>query len=113
MRDDRERILDILEAIERIERYAVRGRTAFESDELVQVWMVSHIQVIGEACNAISQELQASHPEIPWRDIVGMRNILVHHYFDVDLDIVWAAIEHNLPALKRDLGMMLAELEKK
>ena len=49
MRDDRERLLDILEAIERIERYAARGREAFENDELLQTWVVHHVQIIGEA----------------------------------------------------------------
>jgi len=110
MRDDRERLLDIQQAIERIERYAVRGRTAFERDELIQNWMVSHLQVIGEASRAISAELRAQYPQVPWRAIIGMRNILVHHYFGIDLDIVWNAVEHNLPDLKRAVAVMLDEL---
>jgi uncharacterized protein with HEPN domain len=113
MRDICERLLDILEAIERIERYASRGKAAFESDELIQVWMVSHIQIIGEACNALPQELQALHPQVPWREIIGMRHILVHHYFEVDLKIVWATVEHDLPSLKRAVKMMLNELDAK
>lgn len=64
MRDTRERLLDILEAIERTERYTSRGKVAFEHDELIQVWVVSHIQIIGEASNALSKELHAQHPEI-------------------------------------------------
>lgn len=111
MRDVRERLLDILEAIGRIERYAVRGKAAFESDELIQVWMVSHIQIIGEACNALPQDFQAHYSEIPWREIIGMRHILVHHYFAVDLDVVWATLERDLPPLKRAVEMMLAELD--
>jgi len=110
MRDDRERLLDIQQAIERIERYAVRGRTAFERDELIQNWMVSHLQVIGEASRAISAELRAQSHQVPWRAIIGMRNILVHHYFGIDLDIVWNAVEHNLPDLKRAVAVMLDEL---
>ena len=113
MRDVRERLLDILEAIERIERYASRGRAAFESDELIQVWMVSHIQIIGEACNTPPQELQALHPQVPWRGIIGMRHILVHHYFEVDLKIVWATVEHDLPSFKQAVKMMLTELDAK
>ena len=65
MRDDRERLLDIQEAIERIERYAAHGRMAFEQDELIQNWMVSHIQIIGEASRALSEDLRARHPELP------------------------------------------------
>ena len=111
MRDPRERLMDILEAIERIERYANRGRAVFEGDELIQVWMVSHIQIIGEACNALPPELQAHHPQVPWREIIGMRHILVHHYFEVDLDIVWTTLERDLPQLKRAVEAMLAELD--
>lgn len=52
MRDDRERLLDIVEAIERIEKYTVRGRTAFDEDELIQTWVLHHLQIIGEAVRA-------------------------------------------------------------
>lgn len=110
MRDDRERLLDIQQAIERIERYAARGRTAFEQDELIQNWMLSHIQIIGEASSAISAELRAQYPQVSWRAIIGMRNVLVHHYFGIDLDIVWNVVERNLPDLKRTVTAMLDEL---
>jgi uncharacterized protein with HEPN domain len=100
MRDDRQRLTDILESIERIEKYAEKGREAFSRDELIQNWMVRHIQVIGEAATRLSEELKAAHPEIQWRKIIGMRNILVHDYFGIDVEIVWQAIEHDLPKLK-------------
>lgn len=112
MREPRERLLDILEAIERIERYTGQGKAAFEHDELIQVWVVSHIQIIGEACNALPQELQMQHPEILWRNIIGMRHILVHQYFTVDLDIVWATVERDLPLLKQTVESILAELDE-
>ncbi len=111
MRDVRERLLDIQEAIERIERYAAQGKGAFEQDELIQNWMVSHIQMIGEACRALPPEIQLRYPQIPWRAIVGMRNILVHHYFEVDLDAVWQVIAHDLPDLKRIVTAMLCDTE--
>lgn len=100
-----------MEAIARIERYASQGRAAFETDELIQVWMVSHIQITGEASNALSPELWARHPKVPWRQIIGMRHILVHNYFEVDLDIVWATLERDLPPLKRTVEAILAELD--
>ena len=112
MRDDRERLLDILEAIARIERYATRGRDAFEHDELIQNWVVSHIQIIGEACRAISTELRTQHREVPWRAIVGMRNVLVHRYFGIDQDAVWAVVEQDLPDLKRAVTAILGAWEK-
>ena len=88
MRSERERLLDIVEAIERIEKYAAEGKAAFEADELIQNWMVNHISVIGEACRSLSPEFQAYHSSVPWADIIGMRNILVHHYFGIDEDAV-------------------------
>jgi uncharacterized protein with HEPN domain len=109
MRNSQERLRDIVEAIERIERYAVRGRSAFENDELIQIWMVSHIQIIGEASNALPDELKQAYPEIPWRQIIGMRHILVHQYFEVDLDVVWTTVTHDLPPLKRAVETILSE----
>jgi len=103
MRDEKERILDILEAIERIQKYAARGRDAFEQDELIQNWIVHHLQVIGEAAANISCEFTDAHPEIPWPKIIGMRNILVHHYFGIDLNVVWSAVENDLPLLAENL----------
>jgi len=110
MRDDRERLLDMQEAIERIERYAQRGRQAFGQDELVQNWMISHLQIIGEASRALSEDLRAQYPEVPWRAMIGMRNILVHHYFAIDLNIVWAVIERDLSKLKMAIFAMLKEM---
>ncbi len=84
-RDDARRLADMLQAIENIERYAVRGRSVFDEDELIQSWIVRHIQIIGEASGKLTRELCAQHPEIPWRQISGMRNILVHDYFNINL----------------------------
>lgn len=88
MRDRGERLHDILEAISRIERYADRGRDALFADELVQVWMVHHLQIIGEAASQLGRAYHAAHPEVPWPQIVAMRNLLVHAYFGIDLDEV-------------------------
>ena len=65
MRSEQERLLDILEAIERIEKYAARGKEAFLDDELIQNWVVSHIATIGEACRAIPDEFQARYAGVP------------------------------------------------
>lgn len=100
MRDDRERPLDILDAIERIERRAVAGREAFERDELLQVWVIRHLEIIGEACRGLCADFRSGHPEYDWSKPIGMRDILAHHYFDIDLDAVWSVIEKDLPELK-------------
>ncbi len=107
MRDDRQRLLDIQEAIERIEKYAARGRDAFQNDELIQTWIVHHLQLIGEACRTISKALRDHHPEVPWAKIVGMRHILVHHYFGIDVEIVWSVVEREIPDLKNKTQSML------
>lgn len=110
MRDDRQRLLDIDEAISNIQRYTSRSRKSFEEDELVRTWVVHHILLIGEACTNLSEELKDKHPEYPWREIIGMRNILLHHYFGVDRDAVWAVVEKDLPALRRGVREMLERL---
>jgi uncharacterized protein with HEPN domain len=109
MRDDRERLLDILEAIERIDRYAVRGRAAFEHDELIQNWITHQLQIIGEAAARIAPDLRESHPEVPWRQIIGMRNVLTHGYFEIDLDIVWSVVERDLGKLQSQVEAILHE----
>ncbi|MCZ7358024.1 MAG: DUF86 domain-containing protein [Candidatus Methanoperedens sp.] len=109
MREVRERLLDILEAIERIEKYANRGRDAFEHDELIQTWIVHHLQIIGEAARALPDNFRDKYPDIPWSKIIGMRNILVHNYFGIDVDVVWAVIVNELPDLKEKTMAILKE----
>ena len=92
MRDNRERLKDILEAIDGIEKYANRGKQVFEQDELIQVWIIHHLQIIGEASAAMSQNFIANYPEIPWQDMSDFRNVLVHEYFRVDTEIVWNVV---------------------
>lgn len=112
MKNDRERILDVLEAIERIERYSKRGREAFEREELLQTWVVHHIQIIGEAVRKVSDGLRAAHTDVPWAQIIAMRNILVHDYFGVDVEEVWAAVDRDLPDLKRKMNAILRDLNQ-
>jgi len=107
MKDDRERILDMQEAVMRIEKYALRGKDAFESDELIQNWIIHHLQIIGEAAARITQEFREQYPNIPWTQIVGMRNILVHNYFGVDAEIVWSVVEKDIPVLKKNIEQVI------
>ena len=112
MRDQRERLLDMLEAIERIERYAAKGRVEFEKDELIQTWMVHHLQIVGEAAAKLGREFHEQHPSIPWPQVVAMRNVLIHDYFGVDLEEVWRVVERDLPELKNKLERLADEAEK-
>jgi uncharacterized protein with HEPN domain len=110
MISEHERLLDILEAIERIEKYAEEGKDAFEADELIQTWIVHHITIIGEACRALSDDFQAAYTNVSWTDIIAMRNILVHHYFGIDKNAVWSVVERDLPELKLNIQTILKSL---
>ncbi len=109
MRNDTERLLDIKEAIENIKKYSVKGRGTFEKEELVQNWIVHHLQIIGEAAAKISDDFQQQHPDIPWLKIVGMRNILVHDYFRIDVNAVWSVVENDIPQLEQQIESLLQE----
>lgn len=110
MRNDFERATDIAEAISRIERYASLGREELDRNELIQTWYLHHIQIIGEAVRLLSDVARQLRPEIPWNQIIGMRHILVHQYFGVDLDRVWNVIEQDIPRLKTAIESMLQTL---
>ena len=112
MRDPKERLLDILDAIAAIERHRGRDKAAFERDELLQVWFLRHLQIIGEAARALPEDVRALAPEVPWSKIVGMRNILVHGNFDIDTDIVWDAAIRDVPAIKPAVEQLLKTLEE-
>lgn len=111
MRHSSERLRDMLEAIAAIERHLHRGKAAFEQDELLQGWFVRNLQIIGEAARSLPEAVRAQAPEIEWPKIVGMRNVLVHGYFDIDADIVWDAGSRDVLALKPRIEQLLQRLE--
>ncbi len=88
MRSDRERLLDMLEAIEAVNKYAAKGRMAFDTNELIQTWIIHHLMLFGESAAGLSDAFCDKHPDVPWSKIVGMRNILIHAYFNIDSEIV-------------------------
>ncbi len=113
MRDDRERLLDVMEAITQIEKYTKRGVDVFRRDELIQNWMVRHLQILGEAARGLSKDLRERHPEVPWSDVIGMRHVLVHDYFGIDLDIVWRVVSVDLPELRPKIAAIVREWEER
>ena len=113
MRDDRGRLQDILDAIKRIERYAKRGRRVFEEDELVHTWMIHHIQIIGEAASKLTPTFRKTHHQVPWPQIIKMRHVLVHDYLGIDLAEVWAVVERDLPAMKKQVSDILKRRTKR
>ena len=84
MRSDRLYLQDILDAIAEVRRYLPEDRTTFKENPLLQSHILRHVQIIGEAAFRISRSLKDSSLQIPWRQIAGMRHILVHDYFRVD-----------------------------
>ncbi len=105
---DRTYLGHMLEAIARIRRYVGRKRrAAFLRDALLQDAVIRNIEVVGEAAGRVSAELTARNPEIPWREIVGMRHRLIHGYLEVNLLTVWEVIERDLPVLERSLRTLV------
>ena len=113
MRDSAERWRDILEAIASIERHANCDKESFERDELVQGWFLRHLQIIGEAARALPEHVRALAPEIPWQEIIGMRNVLVHGYFEIDTDVVWNAATRDVPNMRPRVELLLQTIEGK
>lgn len=112
MRSDRERLLDILEAIEKIEQHKAAQKPDFDADEMLQVWVVHYLQIIGEAAGRISPEMRERYPDIPWGQMIGTRHVLVHGYFEIDLDIVWTAVDVDLPQLKLQVTKILSGVDQ-
>lgn len=103
-RNDDELIADILAAIRRVEEIVAEGREAFDGSHVLQAAAVFNIQVIGEAASHLSEPARSAHSDVPWRRVIGMRNFVVHRYFDVDPEVVWDTATRAIPQLRRDLG---------
>jgi uncharacterized protein with HEPN domain len=111
VRSDRERLGDILERC-RLLREHVAGRTdQLADDPVLQAATLYWIQIIGEAAANASQELRQRHPDLPWQEMIGMRNIVVHGYFGIDVDIVREVVERRAPELESRLMAILEERE--
>lgn len=109
MKDDRIYLRHIAEAIEDIERYTAAGRGAFLADRMQQDAVIRKLEVIGEAVKQLSAHAKSTRAEIQWREIAGMRDKMIHEYFGVNLEIVWAVVERNMPLLKQAVAELLAE----
>jgi uncharacterized protein with HEPN domain len=85
------------------------SRIEFDSNTQLQSAIIYKVQIIGEAAANLPNDFRAAHSQIPWTEIIGMRQILVHVYMDVDLDVVWNVATEQLPELVLDLERVLSE----
>lgn len=88
-----------------------RKRSDLESDRMLQLALTRLVEIVGEATSRVSISTREKHPEIPWSDIVGMRNRLIHGYDVVDLDLLWDTVETDLPSLIAQLEAIFKELQ--
>lgn len=103
-RRDNALLLDMLIACRKIMRFTTGlSWEDFEQNELVQSAVIREFQVLGEASRMVTEATQAQHPQVPWAVVRGMRNRLVHEYFDIRLDVIWETIEKDLPVLVSQL----------
>lgn len=111
MKNDTLFVRHMLDAIGEIQDI-LKDRTyiQFVQDPLRMHACVRLFEILGEAANQLSSDFQQAHPDIPFADIIGMRHKLIHHYFEVDLEILWKAYEDDLPSLKQVLSSAIKDL---
>jgi uncharacterized protein with HEPN domain len=111
-KDPRVYLAHILECIQRVERFTNEGRSRFFQDVMVQDAVLRNFEVIGEAAKRLDEAYRAAHPEIPWRSLAGLRDVLIHQYESVDLERVWAMVEGELPGLREAIAALLPPLDQ-
>ena len=103
---------DIVEAIDKIQHYAEGlSYEEFCQSNMVVDAVLRNLELIGEASSHVSNEIKEEYPEVPWKLMISMRNILIHEYFGVDLEIVWKTIQESLPELLMIVRKALLEQE--
>lgn len=107
MKDDRLYLTHIFECINNIEDYTFRGKDEFFESSLIQDAVIRNLEVIGEATKSISKGTKDNYLGIPWKEMAGLRDILIHNYFGVDLKIVWNVVENELPKIRHYLYDLL------
>ncbi|MBI5855995.1 MAG: DUF86 domain-containing protein [Nitrospirae bacterium] len=101
----------ISEAIAQIETYTKGGRKEFYENRMVQDAVIRNLEIIGEAVRNLPAGFKKDYPKVPWRGITGLRNVLIHEYFGIDIAIVWGVVSKRLPVLKRHVVVLLSKVK--
>ena len=111
MRGPLQRLEDILAAIAVLKEYEKRGKERFSSDLDTQCVILVHLQRLGEAAWKLPDSVTVLAPSIPWEAIAGLRHVIVHDYFKIDLDKIWETVEHDLATLERNIRALSVKLQ--
>jgi uncharacterized protein with HEPN domain len=113
MRDYRLYLRDIVESVEAIERFVEgMGFDQFREDDRTSSAVIRKLEIIGEAAKGIPQNIRSKYPRIPWREMAGMRDKLIHSYFGVEYRLVWQTISQDIPRVKPLIRQIVDELER-
>ena len=108
------RLHHILDAVSELEKYtAAKTFIDFFEDTMLQSACIRQLEIIGEAANRISNNIKTKSENIEWREIIGLRNILIHEYFGIDVDLIWEIIRKDIPKLKDSVKSQLVNIEEK
>ena len=107
MKNDQLYLQNIKECIDRIESYTISGKDVFLENTMIQDAVIRNFEIIGEATKRLSTEFRDKYSDIPWQQMPGFRDILIHDYLKVNLNRVWSTVEHSLPQLKATVEKIL------
>lgn len=110
-KDQRPYLNDLLKRTEMIRDFTVDGRDAFMDTPMIQESVIRCFEVIGEIIKRLPPAMLTTYPHIPWRQIAGFRDVLIHNYDRIDLDVVWQAIEDDIEPLEQAINAMLNDLD--
>lgn len=110
--DDVTRLRHMLDAALEAQQFTSgKTRASLDQDRLLVLGIVKLVEIIGEAASKMTKPFQDAHPQIPWSAIIGMRNVLIHGYFEIDLDEVWSTLQNDLPPLIRQLQAIVPPID--
>jgi uncharacterized protein with HEPN domain len=111
VKEDKFYLIHILECIKKIEEYTSTGKDTFMNSSIQQDAVLRNLEIIGEAVKHLSSSLKESYPDTPWRQVAGLRDLLIHHYMGVDLDEVWNIVVRDIPPFRAVVMIVCNEFQ--